>query len=275
MSEEKIIPNLQKEKIVEYLNATGMRLDGRKAEDFRDIEVKLDISKNAEASCSVKIGKTEVYAGVKMGLMTPYPDSPDEGSFMVTMELAPMASDYFEMGRPGIDSVEMGRVIDRGIRESGFLDFKKLSIEHGEKAWQVFVDLYAINSDGNVFDAAALAALIALGHAKMPVYNKEEDKVEHELSEEPLPLNKEAMSFNMTLHKIGDHIVVDPSFDEEKISDYRVSIAFADHEGKPRITAMQKGKAAGMTSEEMEKILNIIEDKFKDLFPQIKKWVFD
>ncbi len=272
MSEE-IISSLQKKRIIEYLKE-GKRFDGRALDEFRDFKVERGISKNAESSVSLKLGKTEVYAGVKMALVTPYPDSPDEGTFMTTMELGPMADKNFELGAPKIQAIEMGRVIDRGIRESGFIDFKGLCMVKGEKVWQVFLDIYAINNDGNLFDAAAIAALIALGNAKLPVYNKEEDKIEHKASDTPLPLNKEAMSFNLTFHKVGNQIIVDPSKEEELISDFRLSIAIADNNGEARITAMQKGKEAGINSEDMDKILKLVETKFKDTFPTISKFVW-
>jgi len=271
---ETVVPNLQKEKIIEYLKE-GKRLDGRKPEEYRDIEVELGISKNAESSVRVRIGKTEVLAGVKMGIAVPYPDSPDQGTFMTTAELHPMASEDFERGRPGINAVELARVIDRGIRESGFIDFSKLCITEGEKVWQVFLDIFAINDDGNLLDVAGLAGLIAVGNAKLPVYNKEEDKIEHELSNEPLPLKKEALSFNMTIHKIGNSIIADVGKEEEAISDYRLSIAMGeDDKGKPRITAMQKGKDGSISDKDMENILNLAEDKWKELFPKIKEYVF-
>jgi len=88
----------------------------------------------------------------------------------------------------------------------------------------------------------------------MPAYNEEEGKIEHELTDEPLPLNKEAISFNMTFYKIGDSIVVDVNKEEEAISDYRLSIAVGDNNGSPRITAMQKGKAGVISSEDLDKI---------------------
>ncbi len=267
------MPNLQKEKIEEYL-ANGKRLDGRSVSDFREIEVEFGISNSAESSVSVKIGKTHVYAGVKMGVVTPYPDSPDAGTFMTTAELGPMCSNKFDLGRPGIEAIEMGRVIDRGIRESGFIDFKALCIEEGEKVWQVFLDIVAINDDGNLFDAAGLAALIALGRARLPAYDKETDKIEHELTDNPLPLDKEALSFNMTLHKIGNEIIVDPSYEEELISELRLSIAMGDNNGEPRITAMQKGKEGAITPEDMDKILKLVEDKFKDTFSKVKEYVW-
>jgi len=267
------IENIQKKRILEYLKE-GKRFDSRKPEDYREIKVEMGISKNAEASCSVKFGKTEVYVGVKMDVAEPYPDSPDEGTLMTSAELSPMASEDFELGPPRINSIELARVIDRGIRESGFIDFKKLVIKEGEKVWQVFLDIYAINDDGNLLDVASLAALIALAHAKMPVYNEKQEKVEKELRKNPLPLNKQAMAFNMTLHKVGDKIIIDPTKQEEEISDYRISIAVADNKGKPKITAIQKGKAEAMSQEEMKNILKFVEDKWKEMMPKINKLVW-
>lgn len=270
---EKTIPRLQKKRIIEYLKE-GKRFDGRSLDAYREIEVETGLSKNSEGSCRVKFGKTEVYAGIKLALAEPYPDSQDSGTFMTTAELSPLASANFELGPPKINAIELARIIDRGIRESGFIDFKKLCIKEGEKVWQVFLDIYAINDDGNLMDVAGLAGLIALGTAKMPVYNEKEEKVEHELSKNPLPLEKEAMAFNMTIHKIGDYFVVDPSVEEEAVSDARISIAVADNKGEPRITAIQKGKEGPFSDKDMEKILKIVEDKFKEMFPKVSKYVW-
>ncbi|MBT7706197.1 exosome complex protein Rrp42 [archaeon] len=269
-----VMPNLQKNRIVEYVS-TGKRFDTRELNEFRDVVVEQAISKNAESAISLKMGKTHVYAGVKMAVTTPYPDSPAEGTFMTTAELHPMASNNFDIGRPGIEAIELARVIDRGIRESGFIDFKKLCIKEGEKVWQVFVDIIAINDDGNLFDAAGLAALIALGQAKLPVYNEEEGKTEHKLSENPIPLNKEAFSFNTTFHKIGSQILVDPTKQEEAVSDFRLSIAIGEGNGKCRITAMQKGKAGAMNTEELGKIMDLTEEVYAKKYSEIKKLVFD
>ena len=270
---EVIIPNLQIERIKEFIEQ-GKRFDGRRLNEFRKISVEKSISKNAESAVSVKLGKTEVYAGVKMTTTEPYPDSPDEGTFMTTAELHPMASEEFELGKPGINAVELARVIDRGIRESGFLDFKKLCIKQGEKVWQVFLDIVAINNDGNLFDAAGIAALVAIASAKMPKYNEEEQKIEQELSENFLPINKEALSFNLTIHKIDNNLVVDTSQEEEAISDYRLSVAISGDENSPRITAMQKGKEGTINSKDLDKILEIIKQQHKETFPEIKKIVF-
>ena len=212
-------------------------------------------------------------AGVHLALAVPYPDSPDSGTFMTSAELHPMASQQFDIGRPGINSIELARVIDRGIRESGFIDMKKLCIKEGEKVWQVFVDIFAINDDGNLLDVAGLAAVIALGRARMPIYNEAEDKVDG-YSEDGIPLNKEVLSFSMTFHKVGDVVVADVGKDEEAISKFRLTVAMGDNDGKARITAMQKGKAGTINDDDMETILKLAESKWTEMFPKIKEYVF-
>ncbi len=268
-----IMPNLQKEKIESYLNE-GKRLDGRKTDEYRELVVENGISKNSSSAVRVKFGKTEVLAGVHLALAVPYPDSPDSGTFMTSAELHPMASQQFDIGRPGINSVELARVIDRGIRESGFIDMKALCIREGEKVYQVFVDIFAINDDGNLLDVAGLAALIALGRARMPIYNEEEDKIDGYSESEGIPLNKEVLSFSMTFHKIGKAIVADVGHDEEAISKFRLTVAMGDNDGKARITAMQKGLAGTISDSDIENILKLAESKWVDMFPKIKEHVF-
>ena len=109
------------------------RLDGRKLTDYRPVKVDVDVTPNAEGSARVKIGDTEVIVGVKVEVMQPYPDSPDEGSIMVGAELLPLSNPNFEQGPPSIQAVELARIVDRGIRESKSLDFKKLCIKEGER----------------------------------------------------------------------------------------------------------------------------------------------
>ena len=106
-----------KNHIVKGLNK-GVRLDGRKTEDYREVELEYGVSKTAEGSAKVKIGDTEVIAGAKLLVGTPYPDAPDTGTLMVNAELLPLSSPRFESGPPSIEAIELARVVDRGIRKS-------------------------------------------------------------------------------------------------------------------------------------------------------------
>ena len=159
-------------RIKEYLSQ-GKRFDGKRSlEEFREMIIETGVSKNAEGSARIKIGKTEVIVGVKMNVSEPYPDSPDKGNLMVTAELLPLSSSRFELGPPKIEAIELARVIDRAIRESKFIELEKLCIEKGKKVWTVFIDIYSINDDGNLLDAAGIGAIVALKNAKIPKYDE-------------------------------------------------------------------------------------------------------
>lgn len=256
------------ERIKRYLEV-GKRFDNRGLDEFRDLDVVVGVSKNAEGSARVRIGKTEVMVGVKMNVGEPYPDSPDKGNMMVTAELLPLSSPRFENGPPRFPAIELGRVIDRGIRESKFIDVEKLCIKKGEKVWTVFIDIYSINDDGNLLDAAGLGAILALKNAKIPKYDEKEEKVLFgELTDTPLPLSKDT-PLSITVHKIGNSLIVDPTREEEDISETRVTIGSRDG----IISSMQKGEKQALTVDEFKKILEISNKVYKDIFKKIEKYL--
>ena len=128
-----------------------------------------------------------------VGVDQPYPDAPDKGTIIVNAEFSPMASPDFESGPPSNESIELARIIDRGIRESQAVDFKKLCIVEGEKVWIVFIDIYIMNHDGNLIGAAALGAMAALNRTYFPKL-KEDNTVDFkEKSKNKLRIN--GMSF--------------------------------------------------------------------------------
>jgi len=268
MDKIRTISNLTGERIKEYL-AEEKRFDGRKPEEFRDIIIETGVSKNAEGSARVKLGKTEVIVGVKMNVSTPYADSPDKGNLMVTAELLPLSSPRFENGPPKFPAIELGRVIDRGIRESKFIEFEKLCIKEGEKVWTVFIDIYSINDDGNLLDAAGLGAIVALKNAKIPKYDEKEEKVLFgELTKENIPLSKD-IPLSLTVHKVGDNLIVDPTRDEEDISETRITVGSSNGV----ISSMQKGGSKSLRVEEISEILDLIEKTERDIFKKIEKFL--
>ena len=246
--------------LVKLLNE-GRRLDGRSdLLSYRaPLKVEYGISKTAEGSAKVTLGDTEVLCGVKLEVGTPYPDAADKGTIMVGAELVPMSNPNFEPGPPTIKAVELARVVDRGIRESKALDFKKLCIKEGEKAWTVIIDIVTLNDDGGLMDASALAALAALKDTKFPVfdgvnidYKKKSDKG-IELDKEPIAV---------TVYKVGTHLIVDPTNEEDEASDARLTITTTTD---GTICALQKGGDSPLTEEDVNKMMDIALDKAKFL----------
>ncbi len=260
------ISNLTGKRIKEYLSK-GKRFDGRDLDEFREIIIETGISKNAEGSARVKIGETEVLVGVKMNVSTPYADSPNKGNLMVTAELLPLSSPRFENGPPKFPAIELARVIDRGIRESKFIEFEKLCIKEGEKVWTVFIDIYSINDDGNLLDAAGIGAIAALKDAKIPKYDEEEDKVLFgELTETNIPLSKN-IPISLTVHKIGNNLIIDPTRDEEDMSETRITIGSSNGV----ISSMQKGEVKELDVKEFSNILELVTKVERKIFLNLEK----
>jgi len=256
-----ITPSIKRD-FLEKLAKENKRADGRKLDEYRDIEIEVGLVSKAEGSARVKIGNTQVVAGIKMDVGEPYPDSPESGVMSTAAELIPMASPDFEAGPPRENAIELARVVDRGIRESEIIEVDKLCIEPNEKVWIVFIDIHILDYDGNLFDAASLAALAALMTTTVPAERFEVGK------DYPLPLKEPPVS--CTSIKFNDILIMDPSLDEEEIADVRLTVA-TDTKGD--IRAMQKGLNGSFTVDEIKKVIKASIDNGKKIREQLYKSV--
>ncbi|MFH1425277.1 MAG: RNA-binding protein [archaeon] len=265
--------NLTKEKLSKMF-AEGKRFDGRGLLDMRDIELSYGVSNKAEGSARVKIGKTEVIAGVKLEIGTPYSDSPDKGNLMVSGDLLPLASPRYESGPPGFDAIELPRLVDRAIRESGIIEFEKLVVEKGEKVWTIIVDIYPINDDGNVIDAASIAALVAMKNSVFPELD-EDGKINYDKkTKNSLPLSKEISPISFSFFKLGDSILLDPTREEEEACEARITYGISNwKDGQIMLNSCQKKGPATLSQKEVEKIMEIIPKKFEELNKKLKKFL--
>ena len=250
---------------IEQLVEKGKRLDARGLSDYREIKVEQGVIEKAEGSARVLLGKTEVLVGVKVETGTPFPDTPNDGVMTVNAELVPLASPTFEPGPPDENSIELARIVDRGIRESHAIDTEKLCIEPGKKVFVVFVDVYVLNHDGNLIDASALAAVSALLNTKMPNYEVKDGEVVIKQGYTPLPMKSRPIT--VTLGKINGKLIVDAWLEEEQVIDSRLTMAFND-EGN--ICAIQKGGAGFFTQEQILEGMKLAQEKAAELRKQMK-----
>ena len=263
------IPNITKKRIIELLK-DSKRIDGRGQFENREIVVETNVSNKAEGSARVRLGNTEVIVGVKLQTQEPYSDHKDEGTLMVGMEINPSAGERYEPGPPKIEAIEIARVVDRGIRESGYIDFKKLCIKEGEVVWSVMIDIYAINDDGNLLDASAIGAVAALKMTKIPEYDEEDGVKYGKLTDKGLPLT-ENESLMMTFYKVGDQLLFDPIRDEEDASSARLTLAISKPGKDKIINSMQKGGLDSISIEHLNQVIEEAEKVYDKIFPELDK----
>lgn len=266
MTDSFIISEIEKDHIISLLEQ-NKRIDGRGLKQYRKITIQTEYVEKAEGSAVINMGNTKIIVGVKATLGAPFPDTPDSGVITTSAELSPIASPYFESGPPDEAAIELARVTDRAIRESHSIDLSKLCIIPGKSVWILFIDFYVLNDDGNLFDAAALAAIAALATTKIPkVRILEDDEVEILDEREPLKIDHYPVS--VTTYKIGKHNLVDVNRKEERVSDARITFGFDEED---HIISMQKGNSGTYTPEE---ILNLAHESLtisKDLRKELMK----
>ncbi len=258
MSATPQLPPLAKieQKTVVDLLAKGKRIDERGPNDYRDMNIEVGLIEKANGSTEIHLGKTKVLVGVKVETGTPFPDTPDQGVLTVNAELVPMASPLFEPGPPNEDSIELARVVDRGIRESKAIDLTKLCIQPGKKALVVFVDIWVLDHDGNLIDAASFAALAALLNAKMREFELKGEEIKFKDTWTPLRLQNYPVATSFA--KINGSVVVDPCIEEEQVMSARLTIT-VQKDGK--ICAMQKGGLGTITPEEVKRAVGVAIEK--------------
>ena len=248
-----IVPKLLRAHLSD-LAANNARIDGRSQWEGRNLEIEHSVLPRAEGSARVRMGDTIVLAGVKFQIMQPYPDRPNQGGLMCSADVRPIAGRNWEAGPPSPEAIELGRVVDRGIRESGCIDVDSLCIIPGEKAWQVILDLFAVSDDGNLFDAFALAGIAALRNATVPA---ERFEVGEDYS---LPVSKTPIM--CSYHKVGGHFVYDACSREELGGDERIHITLGDDDN---VHSLQKGLKGIFSAEEFAEIMTNAQERTKEL----------
>jgi exosome complex component RRP42 len=248
-----VIATLKKDYIYNLM-IKEKRQDGRGFKGFRDIKLETNIISKAEGSAKVTLGETQVLVGVKLQTGTPFPDSQDEGVIITNLELNPIASPEFEPGPPREEAIEMARVVDRGIRESGSIDVKKLCITEGEAVWIVFIDVHVLNDEGNIIDASCLAAIAALMTTTVP-------NALHGFGEDA-PLAMKETPVGVTLIKIGSKLMVDTSRDEEAVCETKLTVV-SSSDGS--VAGMQKMGPAPFTEEEVYEAIDMAREKAAEL----------
>ncbi len=263
-----ITPILKREAYMSLLRK-GLRPGNRDLYTPRKIEIETGVVEKAEGSALVRLGETQVMAGVKIDVGSPFRDTPDQGVRSVHAEFVPLASPLFEPGPPDENAIELARVIDRSLREVGAIDLNSLVIRPGEKVWVVWVDIYVLDHNGNLFDASMLATMAALMNARLPDYEELETGeivVNREKRGEPLKINHTVVT--VTTAKIGNYIIVDPDLDEEAVSDVRLVTAF-DEQG--RIVGMQKTGSGALRPQDIDRMISASQTAAKIYFKALEE----
>jgi exosome complex component RRP42 len=259
-----IVEHLRRQAMWDSL-ARGKRLDGREFSEQRPLEIEVDVIKKANGSARVKLGDSEVIAGIKVETGEPFEGLENKGALIVTAEVLPTASPHVEPGPPDEEVIELARVVDRGVRESEMIDLDQLALVPGKIVYTIFVDCSVTNADGNLFDATSYAVVASLLTAKLPIFEMKDDKVVDTGQTRPMPVT--AVPVSITAARIGEHILIDPTAEEEGCMDARITITTAEEE----LCAIQKGFTGAFTVEQLKKAAETARIKGDEVRARLKE----
>ncbi|CAI0541400.1 unnamed protein product, partial [Linum tenue] len=266
-------PTVNEKKFIETALASNLRIDdyNRKPIEYRQLTINFG---REDGSADVQLGHTHVMGFVSSQLVQPYRERPNEGTMSIFTEFSPMADPSFELGRPGESAIELGRIIDRGLRESRAVDMESLCVLAGKLVWAIRIDLHILDNGGNLVDAANVAALAALLTFRRPECslggeNGQEVVVHPPEAKDPLPLIVHHLPIAVTFGFFSTEytMVVDPTHSEEAVMGGRMTVTV---NASGDICAIQKAGGVGVPQSEIMRCLRLASDKAESITKNIK-----
>nr|CAD7606992.1 unnamed protein product [Timema genevievae] len=219
---EALLSNCERTFVLQALSEEK-RIDGRGIDEFRELEIFFGTDWGC---CQVSLGDTKVLAQVSCDVMAPKATRPNEGLLHINVELSPMGAPHFESGRLSELGVQLNRLLEKAIKDSHCVDLESLCIVAEEKVFNLRVDIHVLNHEGNLVEAASIAALTALSHFRRPdVTMTGEKTIIHDPSErDPIPvvLHHHPVCVSYALFNKGTVVVADPTALEERVSEAQI-----------------------------------------------------
>jgi exosome complex component RRP41 len=146
-----------------FIDNNGLRLDGRKADQIRDIKIEVGVLSRADGSCYLEMGNNKIIAAV-YGPREVHPRHQQKSNKAIVRYKYNMASFSVEdRKRPGPDrrSIEVSKVSREALEDMIFTEyFPKSAID-------IFVEV--LQADAGTRTAALNAASVALADAGIPM----------------------------------------------------------------------------------------------------------
>jgi exosome complex component RRP41 len=150
----------EKEKLID---AKGVRLDGRKPDEVREIKIEVGVLGNADGSAYIQQGKNKILAGVygPKELHPKHLARPDRTVIRCRYHMAPFSVQERKSPAPSRREVEISKVIREAVFPSIFTEY------YPRTGIDVFIEV--LQADGGTRCASITAASLALADAGIPM----------------------------------------------------------------------------------------------------------
>jgi ribonuclease PH len=228
------------------------RVDGRKYDELRPVEIITGYQSFAEGSALIKLGKTHVLCAVSVEERVP-PFLKGSGTGWITAEYAMLPRATVtrsrrdsELGRVGGRNQEIQRLIGRSLRSVADLD------ELGERT--LIVDCDVIQADGGTRTAAITGAYVALHQAMETLANM------GVISSIPLKSAVAATSVGI----VNGYMMLDLCYDEDFQAAVDFNVVMTSQGEFVEIQGTAEGKP--FTRQNVDELMTLAEKGIQQLF---------
>ena len=226
--------------MTQLMNENGIRCDGRRIDQIRNVSIKVGILKNADGSAYIEFGKNKILAGV-FGPRDVHPKhmaDQDTGILRCRYHMSPFSVTERKNPAPSRREIEISKVIKEALQPAVILkDFPRTVVD-------VFIEV--LQADGGSRCAALDAASVALIDAGIPMRD---------------------IVCACAAGKVADKIVLDVNDEEDKEGQADMPVAYMPNLGK--ITLMQLDGI--LTHDEYKKCLDTAIGGCKQVYEIQKK----
>nr|CCA14404.1 exosome complex exonuclease RRP43 putative [Albugo laibachii Nc14] len=205
-----------------------IRTDARTFDASRSMHIQTNVINSCYSSSLVKLKNTSVITGIQLAVGTPAIDKQTEGDIVIQIHLTPLCSTRFNVGRACEEANAVSSHISKIIRRARMIDLTQLSIEKGKSAWNVMIDVYCIDYDGNIFEVSLMSIMTALQKLRLPATRVSEvdHKVEIDSDEESRPLIMQRVLCATSFAIVNEHVLIDPTSEEEGLASSTFNIIY-------------------------------------------------
>ncbi|XP_066590750.1 exosome complex exonuclease RRP42 [Prorops nasuta] len=236
------------------------RNDGRRRCEYRSMEIETKILPQANGSARIRMGNTDVLVSVKLEIDTPIPERPHEGKLEFFVDCSANATPQFE-GKGGDDlATEISNILVSAYQSPYAFDLKSLSIISHKKCWKMYIDVLILECGGNLYDVIGAAVKGGLYSTEIPritAATLDGGEADIQLSDDPydnITLHDTNFPAIVTVCKIGDNLVVDPTTEEEMCSSASIVMSVMPN-GK--VTSVIKVGSSSLQPSTLEKVFEM------------------
>ncbi|RLJ01173.1 MAG: exosome complex exonuclease Rrp41 [Candidatus Aenigmatarchaeota archaeon] len=148
---------------VKLLDENGLRVDGRKPDQMRELKIEVGVLKNADGSAYLELGNNKVIVAVygPREVKPRHVELPNRAIIRCKYAMAPFSVEERKSPAPSRREIELSKVIREALEPAIFLEaYPRTSID-------VFIEI--LEADGGTRTASINAASVALADAGIPM----------------------------------------------------------------------------------------------------------